>query len=148
MTVEIRALAAEDRADWEALWRSNLAHFGAGAAAVEAIPAVWARLMEAERMLGWLVRLEGRPAGLAHVVLRQHTFSPRDVAILEDLWITGFARRRGLGEAVIAHLRSEGAARGWRRIEWETDADNLAAQALYDRLAEAVAVRRYQIDLD
>lgn len=80
-------------------------------------------------------------------MLRYHTFSPRPVAILEDLWIEPFARRKGLAEGVIEHLIREGRDLDWRRIEWETDDDNLPAQQLYDRIADPVAVKRYQIDL-
>lgn len=143
-----RPLRPGDRAAWERLWRGNLAHFGAGNAATAAIPEIWRRLTDPdEPLLGWLATLGDRPAGLAHVVLRQHSFSTRPVAILEDLWIAPFARRNGLAQVVIAELAREGRARGWRRIEWETDAGNAAAQSLYDRLADPVAVKRYQIDL-
>ncbi|MCA0206495.1 MAG: GNAT family N-acetyltransferase [Proteobacteria bacterium] len=146
--IEIGRLAAADRADWEVLWHENLRHFRAPDVAFADLPVIWQRLLDpAEPLLGWLVRVEGRPAGLAHVVLRQHTFSARPVAILEDLWIAPFARRRGLGERLIAHLAEGGRAAGWRRIEWETEAHNHAAQRLYDRIAAPDAARRYRLAL-
>ena len=143
-----RRLSCEDRPAWERIWRANLGHFRAGDPAAAAIDETWRRLMDpCEPLHGWLVCLGDQPAGLAHVVLRHHTFSARRVAILEDLWIEPFARRNGLAEDLIAHLIREGRALDWRRIEWETDDDNLAARRLYDRIADPVAVRRYQIDL-
>lgn len=144
-----RPLSPEDRPAWERLWRANLVHFHAGEEAVRAVDETWRRLTDpGEPLRGWLVQLDGRPAGLAHVVLRHHTFGARPVAILEDLWIDPAARGKGLGEQAIAHLRGVGRDLGWRRIEWETDDDNLGAQRLYDRVAEPVAVRRYRIELD
>lgn len=146
--VRSRPLSFEDRPAWERIWRANLAHFRAGDSATAAIDETWRRLMDPrEPLRGWLLWLEDQAAGLAHVVLRYHTFSTRPVAILEDLWIEPFARRKGLAEGAIEQLMREGRDLDWRRIEWETDDGNLAAQRLYDRIAEPVAVKRYQIDL-
>lgn len=147
-SIEIGRLAAADRADWETLWQDNLRHFRAPEVAWSDLPVIWQRLLDPEAPLwGWVIRVGGRPAGLAHVVLRWHTFSAAHVALLEDLWIAPFARRQGLGERLIAHLAVEGRAAGWRRIEWETEADNLAAQRLYDRIAEPDPARRYRLPL-
>lgn len=146
--ITIRPLTRHDHGSWEFLWRENLVHFGAGDVANEAMPVLWNRLMaEGEPLNGWLILKHGVPAGLAHVVLRLHTFSARRIGILEDLWISQAARRHGLAESCIAHLEREGRAQGWVRLEWETDADNLAAQRLYDRVAAPVPVKRYKIDL-
>jgi RimJ/RimL family protein N-acetyltransferase len=143
-----RSLTLEDRPAWERIWRANLVHFRADESATLAIDETWRRLIDPrEPLQGWLVRLDDLPAGLIHVVLRYHTFSARPVAVLEDLWIEPVARRKGLAGEAIALLIREGRDLDWRRIEWETDADNLAAQQLYDRSAEPVAVRRYRIDL-
>jgi Acetyltransferases len=141
--IEIRRLGPADRAAWEVLWRDNLRHYGAPG---DAVPIIWQRLMDpGAPLLGWLISLAGRPAGLGHVVLRQHTFGVAEVAILEDLWIAPFARRLGLGERFIRYLAQEGRAAGWRRIEWETDLENHPAQRLYDRIAVPDPVRRYRI---
>lgn len=146
--IEIAPLGPGDRAAWQALWHENLRHFRAPEAALTDLPLIWERLLDpAAPLWGWMIRAGGRPAGLAHVVLRPVTFSAAPVAILEDLWIAPFARRQGLGEQLIAHLAVEGRARGWRRLEWETDADNHAAQRLYDRIAVADPARRYRLAL-
>jgi len=148
MTITLRPLSAGDHGVWEALWRQNLGHFRAGEAAFAAIPQLWRRLLAVDEPLrGWLILRDGAPGGLAHVVLRFHTFSSRPVGILEDLWIAQTARRQGLAEACVLHLAQQGRAQGWSRLEWETDDDNRPAQALYDRLAARVAVQRYKIDL-
>ena len=146
--VEIRRLRAGDKLAWGALWQENLTHFRAGEAAQCAVPALWRRLMHAESpILGWLILHEDAPAGLAHVVLRRHTFSEAHVAILEDLWISAPARRLGLARRFISHLAYVGRDFGWRRIEWETDVDNFSAQSLYDLVATPVPVKRYMIEL-
>ena len=146
--ITIRKLGAADQPAWEALWRDNLLHFGAGEGAFAALPGLWQRLLAPDEPLhGWLMLLDHAPAGLAHVVLRAHTFSPRPVGILEDLWVAQAARGRGLAQAMIRRLVQEGQAGGWTKLEWQTDTGNLTAQAVYDRIAEPVAVRRYQISL-
>ncbi|RAZ86903.1 GNAT family N-acetyltransferase [Cereibacter johrii] len=147
--VEIRRLEESDRAAWEDLWQENLGHFSAPERARADMPLIWQRLMdETAPLLGWLVLQQGRAAGLAHVILRQHSFSSAEVAILEDLWIAPFARRHGLAERLVERLVREGREQGWRRIEWETGAENLVAQRLYDRIATLDPVRRYRIDLE
>ena len=147
--VEIRRLEENDRVAWEDLWQENLDHFAAPDRARADMPVIWQRLMDqAAPLLGWLVLLQGRAAGLAHVILRQHSFSTAQIAILEDLWIAPFARRRGLAERLVERLVREGRAQGWRRIEWETGDENLIAQRLYDRIATLDPVKRYRIDLD
>ncbi|QCP84665.1 GNAT family N-acetyltransferase [Cereibacter sphaeroides] len=147
--IEIRRLEESDRAAWEDLWQENLDHFSAPERARADMPLIWQRLMdETAPLLGWLVLRQGRAAGLAHVILRQHSFSSAEVAILEDLWIAPFARRHGLAERLVERLVREGREQGWRRIEWETGAENLAAQRLYDRIATLDPVKRYRIDLE
>ncbi|MGC9448671.1 N-acetyltransferase family protein [Cereibacter johrii] len=147
--IEIRRLEENDRAAWEDLWQENLDHFSAPERARADMPLIWQRLMdETAPLLGWLVLQQGRAAGLAHVILRQHSFSSAEVAILEDLWIAPFARRHGLAERLVERLVREGREQGWRRIEWETGAENLAAQRLYDRIATLDPVKRYRIDLE
>ncbi|WP_141703018.1 GNAT family N-acetyltransferase [Cereibacter johrii] len=147
--VEIRRLEENDRAAWEDLWQENLDHFSAPERARADMPLIWQRLMdETAPLLGWLVLRQGRAAGLAHVILRQHSFSSAEVAILEDLWIAPFARRHGLAERLVERLVRGGREQGWRRIEWETGAENLVAQRLYDRIATLDPVRRYRIDLE
>jgi ribosomal protein S18 acetylase RimI-like enzyme len=146
--VEIRRLEKNDRVAWEDLWQENLDHFAAPDRARADMPFIWQRLMDQTApLLGWLVLQQGRAAGLAHVVLRQHSFSTAQVAILEDLWIAPFARRQGLAERLVERLVREGREQGWRRIEWETGVDNLAAQRLYDRIATPDPAKRYRIDL-
>jgi ribosomal protein S18 acetylase RimI-like enzyme len=146
--ITIRPLTRHDQGVWQFLWHEALVYFGADDAAFETMPVLWDRLLAPdEPMKGWLILWHGVAAGLAHVVLRLHTFSARPVGILEDLWISPPARRQGLAEACIAHLTHEGCAQGWIRLEWETDENNLVAQALYDRMAAAVPVKRYKVDL-
>lgn len=110
--VEIRRLEENDRVAWEDLWQENLDHFAAPDRARADMPVIWQRLMDqAAPLLGWLVLRQGRAAGLAHVVLRQHSFSTAQIAILEDLWIAPFVRGHGLAERLVERLVREGARR-------------------------------------
>src|SRR3954462_4157367 len=51
---------------------------------------------------------------------------------LEDLFVEEAARGAGLGRAMVAAAVARAEERGCRRIELDTDEDNLAARALYE----------------
>ena len=53
---------------------------------------------------------------------------------LEDLYVEERARRRGVGEALVAAAIERAAARGCRRIDLDVNEDNAAARALYESL--------------
>lgn len=53
------------------------------------------------------------------------------VYVLNDLYVTAHARRRGVGEALLHAAAAFGRSRGAIRLELETTPDNLSAQSLY-----------------
>lgn len=136
------------RKEWEALWHENCAHFAAQDMTPEVVGGLWARITDpSSAMRAWLARREGTAVGLAHTILHPHTFSLRLVCYLEDLWVTPAARGAGVATALIDHLAIVGRHEDWRRLYWETDAGNLQAQRLYDRIASRRGSLVYQLDL-
>ncbi|MBV9076864.1 MAG: GNAT family N-acetyltransferase [Methylobacteriaceae bacterium] len=60
------------------------------------------------------------------------------ILFLKDLYVRAAARRLGAGEALMRRLAALAVERGCSRIDWEAEAANAPARALYDRLgAEA-----------
>ena len=144
----IRPVGTEDRPAWDALWRANCQHFQAPPMTPALLDALWDRILDpCFPMRAWLAWEGGVALGLAHVILRPHSFSLRHIGWIEDLWVAPEARGRGLGRALIATLAEVGRAEAWRRLEWETEAANAGARRLYDRIAEPDDHPRYRIDL-
>jgi ribosomal protein S18 acetylase RimI-like enzyme len=50
-----------------------------------------------------------------------------------------------VGRRLIQALAERGRAAGWLKIYWMTQADNAAAQALYDKLAKRSPLVRYDL---
>ncbi|PKR49055.1 hypothetical protein COO20_23115 [Thalassospira marina] len=166
--VEIKQARAADRAGWEALWRENIASFGAPDMGDDVINTLWQRIVDPNHpMQAWLAvengedgvigdsQTEGygegskessRIVGLAHIILHPHTFSVRNVAYLEDFWVSDDQRGKGIGRKMIAALVDAAKQQDWGRLYWLTANDNVAAQRLYDRLADRVDAVLYRID--
>jgi GNAT superfamily N-acetyltransferase len=53
---------------------------------------------------------------------------------MNDLFVAPEARGTGLADRLIAACAEQCAARGARRLEWQTALDNRRAQAVYDRV--------------
>ena len=142
----IKCAEPQDRQAWQTLWDENCAHFGADGMTAAVIEGLWQRFVDpASAMNAWLSFREQEPVGLAHTILHPHTFSLRSVCYLEDLWVSQHCRKMGVATSLIAYLKARGEQQGWRRLYWETDSDNAAAQRLYERIADRRPVVTYQI---
>ena len=146
---DVRPIESTDEPAWRRMWSANCAHFGASPSRA-ADDELWRRMVDAAQSVRALIAhmpgSEGA-AGFAHYVLHPHTFSERTVCYLEDLWVEPFARGAGVGRCLIDYLVARGKELGWRRVYWHTDADNVAARALYDRVARLTNHVRYDIEL-
>jgi ribosomal protein S18 acetylase RimI-like enzyme len=73
------------------------------------------------------------PAGVLQLRFRFSVWKAAPDAWVEDLFVRADARRSGLGDALITLATKVAAQRGARRIELDTNEDNVAALALYER---------------
>ena len=99
---------------------------------------------EAARLLSWIfeskklealvAELEGRIEGVALFYEGLGTFRAKPFLYLEDLVVSGSARSRGVGEALMAALARQALSRGALRIEWAVLDWNERAMRFYDRL--------------
>jgi GNAT superfamily N-acetyltransferase len=75
-----------------------------------------------------------RALGFATVYWSWSTVAAARLAVMNDLFVQPEGRGRGVAEALIEECRRRGEAHGCALLEWATAADNLRAQAVYDRV--------------
>jgi ribosomal protein S18 acetylase RimI-like enzyme len=76
---------------------------------------------------------DSAPAGVLQLRFRFSVWRAAPDAWLEDLFVRADARRAGVGEALLALAIERATERGAKRIELDTNEDNGAALALYER---------------
>lgn len=86
-----------------------------------------------------LAELDAAPAGFTQLYPTFSSVSAARVWVLNDLFVAGSARRRGVAQALLAAAAEFAGHDGAIRLELETAPDNHGAQALY----EATGWRRY-----
>jgi GNAT superfamily N-acetyltransferase len=77
---------------------------------------------------------DGTPLGFATVYWLWSTSRAARIGLLNDLFTAAAARRRGVGEALIAACLDAVRQRGAALLQWQTATDNQTAQALYERV--------------
>ncbi|SEI16238.1 Ribosomal protein S18 acetylase RimI [Rhizobium tibeticum] len=132
----IHQLRSDDEAQWRTLWTQYLA-FDGSVLDIAIHDGTWCRLLdEGERVHGALAVVDADAVGFVHYVFHPSTWSLSDACYLQDLFVAPTMRGRGIGRALISHVCAEAAAAGSSRVYWQTQADNAAAIALYDKVAE------------
>lgn len=151
--IDIIKAEATHRAGWEALWRQNIAKFGAPDMSDDVIDGLWQRILNPDHgMQAWLAMDRDTDhdawtvVGLAHIIVHPHTFSLRNVAYLEDFWVSEDQRGKGIGGKMMSELQVQAKQQDWVRLYWLTAGDNHGAQRMYDRLTERVDSVLYKID--
>jgi GNAT superfamily N-acetyltransferase len=91
-------------------------------------------IFESKRLEALVAELEGRIEGVALFYEGLGTFRAKPFLYLEDLVVSGSARSRGVGEALMAALARQALSRGALRVEWAVLDWNARAMAFYDRL--------------
>ena len=77
---------------------------------------------------------DGGAVGFATVFWTWSTTRGARIGVMNDLYVDAGARKRGVGEALIAHCLELARERGAATLEWQTAPDNQTAQSLYDRV--------------
>ena len=141
----IRAVRADDHDAWLPLWQAYLTFYEAELPA-QVTRTTWERLLDpAEPVHGALAfDAEGRAVGLVHWLFHRSTWSEGDVCYLNDLFVDGSQRGKGLGRDLIAHVHADAATRGAPEVYWLTHETNLTAQKLYNAVAERPGFIQYR----
>ena len=142
--ITIRPVRADERADWEPLWRGYLDFYRASVTE-ETTAVTWARLRDpAEPMFVLGAFTGGRLRGIAHYIFHRSCWTVGNYCYLQDLFVAPEARGLGLGRALIAAVEEAARQAGASRLYWLTQESNSAARALYDQVAERSGFIQYR----
>lgn len=145
MSLQIRDAQPQDQADWLKLWSDYLAFYNVDLAE-EVTAHTWARVMDpVSRLSMRLAVLDGQTVGFAIHHFHDSTWVKTPDCYLEDLFIDGTIRGKGIGRALIDDLIAISKEKGWSRLYWHTDENNQRARKLYDSYVESDGHIRYRL---
>jgi GNAT superfamily N-acetyltransferase len=142
--IAVRPLARADEAAWQLLWRDYLAFYETELP--EAIfRSTFERLIDPAVSDCWgvVAEAEAGPVGLAHYIFHRHGWQVENVTYLQDLFVEAGARGTGAGRALIEAVYAAADAAGASRVYWLTQASNVTARRLYDRVGTATTFVKY-----
>ena len=137
MSITIRPLTPEDRAEWARLWTGYLDYYQTSVP--EAVyDSTFARLLgdDPQDFSCLLAEVEGRPVGLVHYLFHRHNWKIENVCYLQDLYADPSVRGQGVGRALIEAVYAAADANGTPAVSWLTQDFNETARRLYDRVAQ------------
>lgn len=146
MRVVVREAIASDFDKWYSLWESYNS-MGANVVSETVTQYTWERsLNPSSPLICRIAECDGEMAGFALCVLHEGTYYTAPVCYLEDFFVNADLRGKGIGRAVLDHLRGEAHEKGWAKVYWFTRATN-AARQLYDKVAATDDFVRYRMIL-
>src|SRR6478736_3977580 len=142
--VGVRPIRADERADWEPLWKGYQAFYKVEISD-ETTTVTWARLHDpAEPMAVLGAYAGGRLCGIVHYLYHRSCWTIGNYCYLQDLFVAADSRKLGLGRALIEAVYKEARAAGASRVHWLTHETNATARALYDTLADRPGFIQYR----
>lgn len=143
--IAVRPLRQEDAPEWRELWRGYLA-FYATDLPEDIYETSFTRLTDpAVTDYHGLVGVSGGTlVGLAHYIFHRHGWRIDDVCYLQDLYVAPQHRGTGAGRALIEAVYAAADAAGRSDVYWLTEATNMTARALYDRVGTATPFMKYR----
>lgn len=145
MALLIRDARETDEAAWRTLWAGYLAFYGTEVSE-EVTAFTWARILDpASRVSMRVAEEDGRLLGFAIHHYHDSTWDIAPEGYLEDLFVDGAARGKGVGRALIDDLVAISRRHGWRGIYWHVSEKNERARKLYDSYVETDGHLRYRL---
>lgn len=143
--VTVRALRADDRADWAEMWHDYLV-FYKSAVPDATYDTLFARLLgdDPQDFNALVAEQDGRLVGLTHYLFHRHAWKVENVCYLQDLYARPETRGTGVGRALIEAVYEVADANGTPSVYWLTQDFNETARLLYDRIADLTPFIRYQ----
>ena len=136
MALLIRDARETDEAAWRTLWAGYLAFYGTEVSK-EVTAFTWARILDpASRVSMRVAEEDGRLLGFAIHHYHDSTWDIAPEGYLEDLFVDGAARGKGVGRALIEGVYERARMAGSPRVYWQTHKTNHTAMQLYDKVAE------------
>ncbi|HUE27633.1 MAG TPA: GNAT family N-acetyltransferase [Solirubrobacteraceae bacterium] len=141
----IAPVGSDDLADLLPLVRAYCDFYDASPSDAELITLARSLIADQEREGVQLIAREpdGTAVGFATVYWSWSTTDAARIGVMNDLFVAESARGQGHADRLIEACRGLCAARGARRLTWQTALDNSRAQAVYDRVG---ATREQWVD--
>ncbi|WIY24090.1 GNAT family N-acetyltransferase [Parasedimentitalea psychrophila] len=143
--VLIRALRADDRPDWAAMWCDYLAFYETEVS--QAIyDSTFARLIgeDPQDFSCFIAEQDGEIIGLTHYLFHRHSWTLDNTCYLQDLYASPKCRGTGVGRALIEAVYGAADVKGNGSVYWLTQDFNQTARRLYDRVGKQTPFIRYQ----
>ena len=137
--MQIEQLAGQDFADWAPLWKAYLTFYKTDLPE-STTELTFRRLIDPNEptMGGFIAReITGAARGIVHWMDHRSCWTPGDYCYLQDLFVAGQVRGKGVGTALIEAVADDARLRGCSRVYWITHETNTVAQSLYHKVAEA-----------
>ena len=143
--ITVRPLEGGDEAAWRELWRGYL-DFYETALPEEVYATSFARMTDpgVGDYHGLVALADGVPVGLAHYIFHRHGWQLEEVCYQHDLYVAPEARGTGAGRALIEAVYAAADAAGRPNVYWLTQAFNVTARRLYDRIGTATPFVKYR----
>ena len=131
--ITIRSYSADRQDDFLTLNRALMDHYRLAPATQEEETTL-TRLMSAGRYLTCeIAYLDDRPVGFTTWLLVYPTGASLSM-FMKELFVVPDAQGSGIGRRLMMNLVGIAGREGCKRIDWQTDHDNVAARAFYERL--------------
>lgn len=144
MTISIRPLKPDDRAEWTALWCAYLAFYET-TKPQGIYDKTWARLMTAGEDPHGLCAVDasGRLVGIVHYIFHRSCWLDGPTCYLQDLYADPDVRGKGIGRALIEAVYAAADEAGAEAVYWMTQDFNTTARQLYDRVGKLTPFIKY-----
>ncbi len=96
-------------------------------------------------MYGFAALINGKAAGIVHVIEHDSCWSIQPYAYLQDLYTDELYRGQGIARKLIEQVHLYTQERSCDRVYWLTQQDNATAQRLYDQIAKKTGFIQYRI---
>lgn len=147
MTIQVRALEASDYEAWLPLWNGYLDFYNENLPA-ELTELSWQRIIDTSFNLHGLAAFEGEQLlGIAHYNFQNSTIAKNGFVLLEDLFVSGDVRGKGIGRKLIDAVKEIAEAAGCSELYWDTDRSNETARKLYDTYIQEAGKVKYRLPL-
>jgi ribosomal protein S18 acetylase RimI-like enzyme len=143
--MRIEQLGAKDISSLDALRRAYAAEMGAPG---DADTAFTERLLSDPDVRVWGAFENSGLVGFAVVMELPDAIYRATYGVMDDLFVKEEARGRGIARSLINAILEHGRQRSWAHLRWLAPEEDKPAIALYDKIADHVALRSYIIRID
>lgn len=141
MSVTIRPIEAKDKSEWINLWTGKDGYIdfykGQDRITPEITETTFARFLDENEPVYSLVAVDdstGKIIGFANYLTHRNTWTIGDALYLNDLFVSGTLRLKGVGRKLIEQIYQESDKLKCDKCYWSTQFENHRAQLLYTKV--------------